>query len=713
MSGTSWKLLQQPLEYVRGVGPRKAEVLAKHGLSTILDLLEYFPRRYLDRTSVIRINEISEVGQDITVVGRILGARTSGYGRFKKRFEAILHDGSGQIKLVWFNRVNWISRFLSQGEVIAASGKISEYRGWQLQHPAVEKLSLEGEGELEENSFADLPEDYEYSGQIVPIYPGTEELRKAWLDSRAFKRIVRNIYSRDRIEPEEMLPAEIRNWHQLIGYGEALHDVHLGESLEAVHHARRRLKFQELFMLQLMLAYRRAHIKQEEEGIAFSERGELLDQLMGDLPFELTTAQQRVIDEILADMRVARPMNRLLQGDVGSGKTLVALAAMLVAVANGYQAALMAPTEILAEQHFRSITKMLGELGPRVTLLTGSRKGELRRKALAEIASGQAAIVLGTHALFQDAVDFANLGLVIIDEQHRFGVNQRATLRRKGKQLDTLVMTATPIPRTMAITAYGDMDLSLLDEMPPGRLPVTTAWRKEGKRKEIFAFVRDRVLKHDEQAYIVYPLVEESEKLDLRAAEEALEELKSDWLQDLRLGLLHGRMKAAEKDAVMRSFLKGEIQVLVSTTVIEVGVDNPRATMMVVEQAERFGLSQLHQLRGRVGRGGGKAWCILVAANALSNEGRERLTTMAKTSSGFEISEVDMRMRGVGDFFGTRQSGLPELKIADIMRDVDLLLLARESAFDLIARDHQLRNYPALRDYLHLRHHEQMLRIED
>ncbi len=712
MTPAWWEQLQQTLVYVRGVGPRKAEVLAKHGLNTIFDLLEYFPRRYLDRTSVTRVSEI-EAGKEITIVGRVLRARTLGYGRFKKRFEAVLHDGSGQISLVWFNRVNWVSHFLHEGEVIAASGKPSEYRGWQLQHPAVEKLSLEGEGELDENSFLDLPDDYEYSGQIVPIYPGTEELRKAWLDSRAFKRIVRNVYSRESIEPEEMLPAEIRARHQLVGFSTALHDVHLGESLEAVHHARRRLKFQELFMLQLMLAYRRAHIKQEEEGISFEQPSPLLDQLLAELPFTLTTAQRRVIDEILADMREPRPMNRLLQGDVGSGKTLVALAAMLVAVDNGYQAALMAPTEILAEQHFRSTTKMLGELGPRVTLLTGSRKGELRRKALAEIASGQAAIVLGTHALFQEAVEFANLGLVIIDEQHRFGVEQRATLRRKGKQLDTLVMTATPIPRTMAITAYGDMDLSLLDQMPPGRLPVTTAWRGESKRKEIFAFVRERVLQHDEQAYIVYPLVEESEKLDLRAAEEAFEELKGEWLADCRLGLLHGRMKATEKDAVMRDFLKGDVQVLVSTTVIEVGVDNPRATIMVVEQAERFGLSQLHQLRGRVGRGGGKSWCVLVAGKALSQEGHERLTTMAKTSNGFEISEVDMRMRGVGDFFGTRQSGLPELKIADIINDQDLLLLARHEAFELVARDHQLRLYPALRDYLHLRHHEQMLRIED
>ncbi len=711
-------MLDQELTYIKGVGPKKAEVLAAHGLNCVRDLLEYYPRRYLDRTSVTPVAEIRQETGEITVVGRVIEAGVKGYRR-KARFEAQLYDGSGMLGLVWFRRVPWIRNFIRKGEVIAASAKPGFYRGWQMQHPAVEKLNLDPE-ELETPPAApDGGEDdadstaFSYRGQIVPIYPGTEELRKAWLDSRAISRILGNLYKRWVVEPDEFLPGEVLERHHLVSLARALRDVHLGRSMEDVERARRRLKFQELFLLELMLAFRKTARDREDKGLSFTRTGEDVRRLKELLPFELTEAQKRVLREIHADMRCPRPMNRLLQGDVGSGKTLVALFAMLIAAANGCQAALMAPTEILAEQHFRSITAYTDKLGLRVTLLTGSRKGETRRRALEEIAGGWAQIVVGTHALFQEAVGFAGLGLVVIDEQHRFGVMQRANLRRKGVHLDTLVMTATPIPRTLAIVTYGDMELSVLDELPPGRLPVKTVWRREGVRDEVFAFLKKQVLELGAQAYVVYPLVEESEKLDLRAAEEAREELEQGPLAGCRLGLLHGRMKAEEKDRVLQAFFGGEIQVLISTTVIEVGMDNPRATIMVVEQAERFGLSQLHQLRGRVGRGSARSYCILLAGRGLSEEGRERLETLASSNDGFEIAETDLRMRGTGDFFGTRQSGLPELKIADIIRDLDLLVQARDTAFSLVERDPRLEAHPRLRAYLLRRHAEEMSRVED
>ncbi|MCA9783346.1 MAG: ATP-dependent DNA helicase RecG [Candidatus Cloacimonetes bacterium] len=692
-------ILTQELTWLKGVGPRKGQVLAAAGLTTGADLLEYFPRRYLDRTSVTRISELSEPGEH-TFVGRIVAASTKGYAR-SVRFEAMLHDGSGSLGLVWFNRVRWIQNALAVGDVVAVSGRVGKFRGWQMQHPALEKLAIDEESEA----------GFEYQGQIVPIYPLSEELRKAWLDSRALHRMVRQLWRDTPFLYPEFLPDEVLERFHLVGRNQAMLDVHLGADLDAVMRARRRLIFQEFYILELMLAFRRTTLKQQHTGMAFPVVGEHVHRLLELLPFDLTAAQKRVIREIHEDMRSPEPMNRLLQGDVGSGKTLVALVAMLIAVANSSQAALMAPTEILAEQHFRTVTRWCDPLGVRVTLLTGSRKGETRRKALAEISTGWSQIVIGTHALIQESVDFAGLGLAIIDEQHRFGVAQRALLKQKGRTLDTLVMTATPIPRTLAIVSYGDMDLSLIDELPPGRLAITTAWRRESQRDKVFHFVRQQ-LADGAQAYIVYPLVEESEKLDLRAAEAAFEELSANQLAGCRLGLLHGRMKGREKDAVMQRFLAGDLQALISTTVIEVGVDNPRATIMVVEQAERFGLSQLHQLRGRVGRGSDKSWCILLAGQALSAEGRERLETMARTQDGFEIAEVDMRMRGAGDFFGTRQSGLPVFRLADIVRDRDLLVQARDAAFALVDRDPRLEQHEALRTHLLEHHGEDIRRME-
>ncbi len=700
MSDSHDSFLADRLVWIPGVGPRKAEVLAGAGLCSVRDMLEHFPRRYLDRTSVTRIREIEEGCGEITVVGRITRCGLKGYSR-RQRFEAELSDGTGTLNLVWFRRTSWVRKALETGDVIAASGAPRVYRGWQMQHPAFEKLLVD---EDDTGSF-------EYNGQVVPIYPGTEELRKAWLDSRALQRIVSHILKDARLCFPEILPPDLVARLALVSHDRAMREVHIAESLEAVGLARRRLIFQELFLLQLMLALRHTE-RDERSGRPFGSEGDLLPRLLQDLPWPLTGAQQRVIDEILGDMRSPRPMNRLLQGDVGSGKTVVALAALLTAVSDGRQGAIMAPTEILAEQHFRNIDALCAPLGVRVTLLTGSRKGAKRQKALQEIAGGWTQIAVGTHALIQESVDFQDLGLVVIDEQHRFGVMQRASLRRKGEDLDTLVMTATPIPRTLAITAYGDMDLSLLDELPPGRKPVRTEWRPESKRGAILEWLREQVLE-GAQAYLVYPLVEESEKLDLRAAEEAYEELRGGLLAEFDIGLLHGRMKAPEKDAVMQSFLKGEIQVLVSTTVIEVGVDNPRATVMIVDHAERFGLSQLHQLRGRVGRGSDRSWCILIAGRELSAEGRERLETMARTTDGFEIAETDLRMRGSGDFFGVRQSGVPLFKLADIVRDRETLLLARDEAFRLVEEDPRLQKHPLLRSWIDRYLDEALQRVAD
>jgi len=438
------------------------------------------------------------------------------------------------------------------------------------------------------------------------------------------------------------------------------------------------------------MALRKRQYGEQHGGIRFEKVGDKVKQLVDNLPFELTEAQKRVLHEIRADMKSARPMNRLLQGDVGSGKTIVALITMLIAVENGYQAALMAPTEILAEQHYLTIHKMLEEIGVKTVLLIGGQSKNERQQTLEAIVNGDAKIVVGTHALIQEGVDFQQLGLIIIDEQHRFGVMQRAMLRSKGLNPDVLVMTATPIPRTLSLTVYGDLDISVLDELPAGRKPIKTYWRPESKRLKIYHFVRKQI-EEGAQAYIVFPLVEESEKIDLKAAVDSYEKMRTTFFAGFKLGLLHGRMKSEEKEAVMAAFKKGDIQILVSTTVIEVGVDVPNATIMLIEHAERFGLTQLHQLRGRVGRGSKQSYCILIAYGRLSDEAKTRLDTMVATSDGFKIAEVDLELRGPGEFFGTRQHGLPELKIADVVKDMKILHVARKEAFRLVKEDPHLR----------------------
>lgn len=677
LAATNPKRLARSVSSLSGVGDRRAERLAQAGIATVEDLLHYYPRRYLDRSTINRI-ETLQPDMHATIVGRIESCGIK-KGR-RSRFIANVFDGSGYVECVWFAQPKMWQRVFKPDELIAFHGKISWYGGPQMVHPEYDKLP--DEAALENRNLLN-------TGIIIPLYPSSEALKQVNLDSRGFRKIVKVGLDNFLKDVPETLSPDILRRMNLISLPEALRQIHFPADFEQLDRAIYRLKFQELFFLELLLAFRKQRMKLEKPGIVFEQVGEKTKAVLEKLPFELTGAQKRVLKEIRGDMRRPYVMNRLIQGDVGSGKTIVALISMLIAVENGYQAALMAPTEILAEQHYLNMHRILEGLDCRVEILLGSQTAAQRRKIHPAIASGEVDIVIGTHALIQDGVDFAKLGLAIVDEQHRFGVMQRARLREKGLNPDVMVMTATPIPRTLSLTLYGDLDVSIIDELPPGRKPVLTVWRNEIKLPEIYEFVKKQAAA-GHQVYIVFPLVEESEKIDLRAASESYEKMAAETFVDFSVGLLHGRMKSDEKERVMDAFKNGDIQILVSTTVIEVGVDVPNATVMVVEHAERFGLTQLHQLRGRVGRGSEKSYCILVASPPLSDDGRKRLETMAETNDGFKISEVDLEIRGPGEFFGTRQHGLPELKMADILVDQELLQIARQEAFDLVKRDAQL-----------------------
>ncbi|MDZ7344114.1 MAG: ATP-dependent DNA helicase RecG, partial [candidate division KSB1 bacterium] len=548
---------QRPLRQLRGLGSRRAVELEKIGLKTVADLLYYLPRRYLDRTTIVHCRDLRE-GLEATVVGKIVSTRLVQFGR-RPRFELALADGTGFLKCVFFNRVNLWPKIFTKGENIAFHGKVSFFDGFSMVHPDFDKLGEEGEAR------------FLHTGTIIPLYRSSEALGKIGLDSRGFRRLLR--LAVDDLAPKlvDPLPVGLRSRYGLMPLAEAITHVHFPENEELLARARERLKFDELFFLELFLAFRKAALETEERGIEFTAVGERTWQLVEQLPFKLTAAQRRVLREIRVDMKSPRPMHRLLQGDVGSGKTVVALITMLMAIENGYQAALMAPTEILAEQHFLTSRKFLEELGVRVVLLIGGQKKSVRETTLADIAEGRANAVIGTHALIQSGVEFHKLGLVVIDEQHRFGVMQRAALREKGWRPDVLVMTATPIPRTLSMTLYGDLDVSVIDELPTGRQPITTVWRPGASRNQIYDFLR-REVQNGAQAYIVFPLVEETEKSDLAAATESYERLRATVFRDLPLALLHGRMKTAEKEAIMAAFKSGEIKILVATTVIEVGV---------------------------------------------------------------------------------------------------------------------------------------------
>ena len=658
------------VQYIKGIGPKRAGLLSKIGIETVEDLLFYFPRRYLDRSNLIRISQLKP-DASATIVGRIYSVDTI-RGR-RKRLVVLVGDGSGFLTCVWFRALQYMTRVFKVGETIAFSGKVTVFRGPQMVHPEYDKISDEGEA------------DPLHTAGIVPLYPSTEGLKKGGFDSRGFRRIIHPVLN--SMPPlEETLPLEMLARHNFMPLSDSLHHMHYPCDWNHLKKAQLRLKFEELFYLQLFLALQRKMYTETQKGISFQRVGELTRGLVRKLTFQLTEAQKRVLREIRHDMKSERPMNRLLQGDVGSGKTVVACISMLIAVENGFQSALMAQTEILAEQHYLTLHAWLEKFGIKVALLKGSLSASEKRTVLKDLRDGNLQVIVGTHALVQENVAFHKLGLVVIDEQHRFGVLQRAFLRKKGVHPDVLVMTATPIPRTLALTLYGDLDVSVLDEMPAGRKPVRTAWRSENKREAIYDFIRTE-LKQKRQAYIVYPLVEESEKMDLAAATEAFDHLSKNIFKEFKVGLLHGRMKGDEKETVMQAFKSGRMDLLVSTTVIEVGVDVPNATVILIEHAERFGLTQLHQLRGRVGRGDQPSTCILLAQYPLSEDAKKRLQTMVQTHDGFEIAEADLQIRGPGELFGTRQHGVLNLKIANLTTDGPILENARKEAFNLIAAD--------------------------
>jgi ATP-dependent DNA helicase RecG len=662
--------LATPLQYVKGVGPQRAEALGRKGLSTVEDALFFVPRRHEDRTRLTPLRELRP-GETQTCSGVILGLSPPPPGRRRVPFSIMLGDDTGRLAVSWFGG-GYLSRVFQRGQRLVLHGRVASYRGEPvLQNP---------EYEIVESS----DDDRLHTGRLVPVYSTTEGLLQ-----RPLRRLMWQIVETFAADVVDPLPEALRERRGLVVLRQALRDAHFPETEAARTVAHRRLAFDDFLLLQLGLAILRSRTTRSH-GIALNPSGALVRRLRASLPYTLTGAQERVWDEIRADMAAPFPMHRLLQGDVGSGKTIVAALGVLTAVEAGYQAAVMAPTEILAEQHFVTFRQLLEPLGVPVTLLTSSLRGRDRGARRTAVAAGDVGCVVGTHALVQEGVAFRRLGLAVVDEQHRFGVAQRARLKGKGERPDLLVMTATPIPRTLALTLYGDLDVSVLDELPPGRRPVKTVARTGAKRREIFAFLRKEVAE-GRQVYVVYPLVEESEALDLKAATDMAGKLKREVFPDLEVGLLHGRLDFPDKDAIMRRFKEGAIHVLVSTTVIEVGIDVPNASVMLIEHAERFGLSQLHQLRGRVGRGPWKSYCILLTAGSLREEAQRRIDAMVATTDGFKIAEADLELRGPGEFFGTRQSGLPEFRVADLLRDAPLLEEARREAQAIIAVDPELR----------------------
>ena len=655
--------LDQSAQFLKAVGPRRAEALARLDVHTARDLLFHVPRRYEDASTVTRITNV-QIGDDVTVIGEVAAKGVLPTRSGLRVFQLVLRDQSGSIECS-FPGQPFLERTFRRGDIVLVTGTVRFFHGKQIQPREYVVLGNSEEG-------------VEAAGKVLPIYAATEGLSQKVLRSIIEQNLDRLL---PLLQTEDAVPRALTEAASLPTLMQAIAALHRPETVRDAERGRRRLAFDELLYLQLLHASARRHNAAERKGTAFTRTDELIAALYRALPFELTAAQTRAVAEIFGDMSSPSRMNRMLQGDVGYGKTVVALFAMLLALENGYQAALMAPTEILAEQHARTIGRLLEPLGIPVTLLTGRLPASEKRAAHDAIASGDARIVIGTHALIQEAVQFRGLGLAVTDEQHRFGVKQRLALAQHGDGVDVLVMSATPIPRSLALTLYGDLDLTILDELPPGRQVIRTAVRAESARERVYSFVRDEVAR-GRQAYIVYPLVEESEKLELRAASVEYERLASEVFPEQRLGLLHGQMQGEQKDLVMQSFAAGEIDVLVATTVIEVGIDVANATVMVVEHAERFGLSQLHQLRGRVGRGAEQSYCILIAG-----EGAERLQVLARTEDGFEIARADLALRGMGDFFGARQHGLPDFRFFDPLRDDDLMFRARDAADGIIAAD--------------------------
>jgi len=669
------EFLHTSVEFIKGVGPQKAKLLnSELEIYSYQHLLEYYPFRYEDRTKFYTIAELTPELPNVQFVATLVNMQTIGFGR-KVRLVAVAKDETGRIELVWFKGVSWMAKNIKPGVRYVIFGKVTKFGSkLNITHPELEPLT-------EGNSS---------KGRLRPVYPTTEKLKAKFFDSKAFARAIAVIIKPAIPHLQDTLPTDIIHKLSLMPKAEAVFHIHFPQSTQTLEKARFRLKFEELFYIQVQLLSIKSGRAKKFKGKVFDDTALLTKFYKEQLPFELTNAQKKVIKEIYGNIKSGVQMNRLLQGDVGSGKTIVAFICMLIAIGGGAQVAFMAPTEILAEQHFKGLKPFAKSMGLQIAKLTGSTKTSERKKLHLALETGVLDILVGTHALLEDKVQFKELGLAVVDEQHRFGVAQRSKLWSKNKDVfpHVLVMTATPIPRTLAMTLYGDLDVSVIDELPAGRKPIKTIHYYESKRLKVNGFIKQQV-ELGRQVYIVYPLVEESKKLDLKAVTDGYENMRRSFPQ-YHISIVHGRAKSADKAFEMERFVKGETQIMVATTVIEVGVDVPNATVMIIENAERFGLAQLHQLRGRVGRGAEQSYCILMSDVKLSADARTRINTMVRTNNGFEIADTDLRLRGPGDLMGTQQSGVLDLKIADLAKDAAILQLARDTASDLLAKDENL-----------------------
>lgn len=677
------EILHTPIAYLRGVGTQRAELLRSElGIFEFQDLLNLFPNRYIDRTRFYKINELQNNTSEVQIIGKIVHLKTveSNSRKGVNRLVATFTDDTGTMELVWFKGLKWLRDSLKINQPYVIFGKVGLFNGTlSMAHPEM-----------------DLLVDFNKSvgGSIQPVYPSTEKLAKRGVTNRVMRQLLQHLFEDVGNVFYENLPPSVLASLNLLSKSKALVNVHFPKDQQLLSKAITRLKFEELFYIQLQLVRKNIVQKQKIKGFSFDRVGEnFTDFYNNHLPFPLTNAQKRVLKEIRNDLGSGAQMNRLLQGDVGSGKTIVALMTMLLAVDNGFQACLMAPTEILASQHYQGIFDLLKDTNVKVALLTGSTKASQRKEIDNQLQSGELSILIGTHAVLEDKVIFNNLGLAIVDEQHRFGVAQRSKLWHKNHiPPHILVMTATPIPRTLAMSVYGDLDISVIDELPPGRKPIKTLHQFENNRAKVYDFIKQEIDK-GRQAYVVYPLIEESESIDFKNLTEGYEYISASFpLPKYKVSIVHGKLKPVDKNIEMEKFVKGETQIMVATTVIEVGVNVPNASIMVIESAERFGLSQLHQLRGRVGRGSEQSYCILMTGNKLGNDTRTRMETMVRTNDGFEIAEVDLKLRGPGDLMGTQQSGVLSLRIADIVKDQELLKMARYQAIDILKADPNLQN---------------------
>jgi ATP-dependent DNA helicase RecG len=670
--------LQTPIDYLKGVGPNRADLLRKElGIHTFQDLIHLFPNRYLDRTQYYKIDQLQQTNAEVQIIGKITHIKTIGEKR-GKRIVATFIDETGKMELVWFRGHKWIKENLKINIPYVVFGKANHFNGsFSMPHPEMEVLT-----------------DHEKSirSAMQPVYPSTEKLSNSNITNRVVNGLMQQLFTEAKNTFTESLSKPLLKDLKLMPKNEAIFNIHFPQSQEHLAKAQYRLKFEELFYIQLQLIRKNLLHKSKIKGYPFPRVGENFTTFYNEhLPFELTGAQKRVIKEIRNDLGSNAQMNRLLQGDVGSGKTIVALMSMFIALDNGFQACLMAPTEILSVQHYNGLLELCKPLNTSIELLTGSTKTSKRREIHKKLENGELNILIGTHALLEDKVKFKNLGLAIIDEQHRFGVAQRSKLWHKNEYPPhVLVMTATPIPRTLAMSVYGDLDISVIDELPPGRKEIKTVHRFDANRLKVFRFLKEEIAK-GRQVYIVYPLIQESEVLDYKDLMDGYESIVREFpLPEYQISILHGKMKPADKEYEMNRFIKGETQIMVATTVIEVGVDVPNASVMVIESAERFGLSQLHQLRGRVGRGADQSFCILMTSYKLSQDAKTRVQTMTRTSDGFEIAEVDLKLRGPGDLMGTQQSGVLNLRIADIIKDTEILKIARSYAMQILKSDPNL-----------------------